>query len=66
MVLFGALAALDLYRARARQASAPITMVIGVAYVLFGAAGMIFIKPDPTFALFIVPGLLLLAAPRVA
>ncbi len=38
--------------------------VIAVAYLLFGVAGLVLIKPDPTFLLFLVPGAMLLFTSR--
>jgi hypothetical protein len=64
MIVFGVLAAIDVALARRTQRSAPVSTFVGAAYVLFGLAGLVAIKPDATFALFIVPGLLVLAAPR--
>jgi hypothetical protein len=64
MVLSGVLVALDLRAPRASPAPRRFAMTIGAAYVLFGFAGLALVKADPTFALFIVPGLLVLAAPR--
>ncbi|MDQ6769607.1 MAG: hypothetical protein M3Z54_06430 [Gemmatimonadota bacterium] len=36
--------------------------IIGGAYTLYGIAGLALIGVDPTFMMFLVPGLMLLAA----
>jgi hypothetical protein len=42
------------------------SVIIGGAYVAFGALGMIAIRPDPTFMLFLVPAVSCLPAPFCA
>jgi hypothetical protein len=64
MIVFGVLAASDVQQARRARRSPRAATIIGAAYVLFAVAGAVAIKPDPTFAIFIVPGLLILLAPR--
>jgi hypothetical protein len=63
MVTFGVIAAIALLRAR-RTAGVPLDAVvlIGLFYTLFGLLGALLIKVDPTFAMFIGPGVMLLVA----
>ena len=63
MIVFGLLVILDLRGARRGAASSPpMSRVIGGCYLAFGLAGLVAIKLDPTFAMFIIPGLLALIA----
>lgn len=65
MMTFGALAALCVLGAmRGEPALLMPVRVVAIAYLLFGAAGLVFIKPDPTFLLFLVPGAMLLFTSR--
>ena len=62
MITFGVIA-IALFAAAARGGAVSLFPVrlIAVAYVLFGLAGIVLIKADATFLLFLVPGALLLA-----
>jgi hypothetical protein len=62
MMVFGLIAAIDLRTARVRGVRPSTALMVGAAWVLFGLAGIAGVKPDATFALFIVPGALLLAS----
>lgn len=63
MVTFGIVAIVELSTAaRAHGASLRGVRIIGGAYVAFAVAGAALIKVDPTFLIFLVPGLLLLLA----
>jgi hypothetical protein len=48
-------------RRRGRPGSALPVLLTGLTGTAFGLGGMIAVKPDPTFAIFLVPGLLVLA-----
>jgi len=63
MVVFGLLVILDMRAARrGLPSNPPVNRVIGGFYLAFGLVGLVAIKLDPTFALFIVPGLLAVSA----
>ncbi|MBI3789706.1 MAG: hypothetical protein HY275_02375 [Gemmatimonadetes bacterium] len=65
MVTLGALAVLCVLRAvRGEAALLMPVRVVAIAYLLFGAAGLVLIRPDPTFLLFLVPGAMLLFTSR--
>jgi hypothetical protein len=61
MVTFGILAAL-LLRAPQSSVRSLGLLIIAAAYLVFGAAGLLLLKLDPTFLMFIVPGALLIVA----
>jgi hypothetical protein len=63
MVTFGALVIAGfLGAARHHEGSLRVPRIIALAYVAFAVGGAIFIKLDPTFLLFLVPGAMVLAA----
>jgi hypothetical protein len=61
MVTFGVIVALTLLGAvrRPGESLEPVA-VIGIAYLLFGVVGMAVSRGDPSFLIFIVPGVMLL------
>ena len=63
MVAFGLIAILSFvrYRKNERASLAPVT-IISLAYLAFGAFALVATQFDPFFLIFIVPGLMLLAA----
>ena len=63
MVTFGVLVIAGFMgAARRREGSLRTPRIIALAYVAFAIGGAIFIKLDPTFLLFLVPGAMVLAA----
>jgi hypothetical protein len=63
MITFGALVILGFMgAARHREGALRTPRVIALAYIAFGLCGVIFIARDPTFLLFLVPGVMVLAA----
>jgi hypothetical protein len=67
MITFGVMAiALFAAAARGRAVSLFPVRVIAAAYMLFGLAGIVLIKADATFLLFLVPGALLLAGAGIS
>ena len=62
MVLSGVLAAMTVLRMRGGTLTAWPAVVVGAAWILFGLWGLVAVKRDATFLMFIIPGALLLAA----
>ena len=63
MISFGVIVALTIRRAMRRpNESLTSVIVIGALYVLFGGLGMAATRGDPTFVMFLVPGVMLVAA----
>jgi len=63
MVMAGVLAIVGCVRgARGRDTSRWPLLVVGGAYAVFGLAGLVLVGVDATFAMFVVPGVLLLYA----
>jgi len=62
MVAFGLIVAVVLWRARSGGVSTAVLLIVGSVWLLVGAAGMLTIKADATFLLFLIPGFLVLAA----
>jgi hypothetical protein len=63
MIVFGSIVS-GFFAQRLRGASPPAfpALVTGLFYVAFALLGAIFIKPDPTFAMFGIPGALILVS----
>jgi len=65
MMAFAALAAYCLVGAVQANTSLLVPVrFIAIAYLLFGLVGLVLIKPDPTFLMFLIPGAMLLFASR--
>jgi len=62
MAAFGLIVAVVLWRARSGGMSTAVLLIVGSVWLLVGAAGMLTIKVDATFLLFLIPGLLVLFA----
>jgi hypothetical protein len=62
MVLSGVLAVMTVLRMRGGAVTAWPAVVVAGAWMLFGLWGLIALKRDPTFLMFILPGALLLVA----
>jgi hypothetical protein len=62
MVLSGVLAIATVLRMRGGAMIAWPAVVVGAAWILFGLWGLVAVKRDPTFLMFILPGALLLLA----
>jgi hypothetical protein len=62
MLLSGVVGVTTVWRMRSGETTAWPAIAVGAAWVLFGLWGLAVVKRDATFLLFIVPGVLLLAA----
>lgn len=64
MAAFGLIVAVVLWRARSGGSgvSTAVLLIVGGVWLLVGAVGMLTIKVDATFLLFLVPGFLVLIA----
>jgi len=62
MILSGVLAVVSVVRMRGGTPSEWPAIAVSAAWILFGLWGLLAVKRDPTFLMFIIPGALLLAA----
>lgn len=63
MIAFGAIAVWSFVTLlRAGQAPMGAARIVATVYVVFGGIGLVAIAADPTFLLFIVPGVMLMGA----